>query len=228
VAAADLNGDGRLDLVVVNNRSNDLSMLWGNGDGTFEDSGITYATGADPTSVAVADLNGDGKPDLAVTNATYITTGTVSVLLNTGAGFTPHAAAGAKGASGRPDLVDAVPALAGPLAGSVHPGQAHQPDGEAKTGVTDRSFTSMPPLAGARISASPSASSPPGAVMTPRPVDTAPVTGATAELVPQGQALVLTTANSETVEGLDGERAMAAPQTDGLLPTKVLAGLARG
>ena len=42
-----------------------MSVLLGNGDGTFQ-APVTYAVGYGPASLAVADLNGDGKLDLAV------------------------------------------------------------------------------------------------------------------------------------------------------------------
>ena|SRR5271157_189108 len=67
VAVADLNGDGKLDLVVSNFISGSVGVLLGNGDGTFQPV-TTYGTGGGwtPLSVAVGDLNGDGKPDLVV------------------------------------------------------------------------------------------------------------------------------------------------------------------
>src|ERR1019366_6337523 len=64
VAIADLNGDGKLDLATANSGTNDVSVLLGNGDGTFQ-AAVIYATGSQPTSVAIGDFNGDGKPDLA-------------------------------------------------------------------------------------------------------------------------------------------------------------------
>src|SRR5437879_1142286 len=68
VAVADVNGDGRPDLVVANFSSNTLAVLLGNGDGTFQPA-ITYGSGGvHPSSVAVADVNGDGRPDLLVAN----------------------------------------------------------------------------------------------------------------------------------------------------------------
>ncbi len=75
------NGDGHLDVVVVNNDflTGTVSVLLGNSDGTFQDYQIFrsgYASA--PNSVAVGDFNGDGILDLAVANG-Y--TGTVSVLL---------------------------------------------------------------------------------------------------------------------------------------------------
>ena len=68
VAIGDFNGDGRPDLAVANVDSNTVSVLLGNGDGTFQ-AAVNYGVGTKPFSVVVGDFNGDGKPDLAVTNA---------------------------------------------------------------------------------------------------------------------------------------------------------------
>jgi hypothetical protein len=67
IRAADLNGDGKLDLAVANHGNNDISVFLGKGMGTFK-SAATYAAGTGPTCLAVADLNSDGKLDLAVSN----------------------------------------------------------------------------------------------------------------------------------------------------------------
>ena len=64
--AGDFNGDGRTDLAVANFGSNDVSVLLGNGDGTFQDQ-VRYAAGTGPSAVA-GDFNGDGRTDLAVAN----------------------------------------------------------------------------------------------------------------------------------------------------------------
>ena len=87
VAVADLNGDGRPDLVTTNSDGNSVSVLLGNGDGTFSVQ-QTFAVGRSPRAVAVADLTGDGIPDLVVAN---YNDDTVSVLLGKGDGtFLPQ------------------------------------------------------------------------------------------------------------------------------------------
>ncbi|HUO25660.1 MAG TPA: FG-GAP-like repeat-containing protein [Candidatus Aquilonibacter sp.] len=82
VASADLNGDGHRDLVVVNFTSNTISVMLGNGDGTFS-AKVDYPTGSAPQGIAVGDFNGDGKLDLAVTNSA---SNTVSIFLGNGDG----------------------------------------------------------------------------------------------------------------------------------------------
>jgi hypothetical protein len=83
VAVADFNGDAIADLAVADGGGNTVSMLLGNGDGTFQPA-RDFATGASPQSVAAGDFNGDGRPDLAVAN--NLDGGTVSVLLGNGDG----------------------------------------------------------------------------------------------------------------------------------------------
>ncbi len=84
---ADLNGDGKPDLVVENSASNTVSVLIGNGDGTLK-AAANYATGADPWSLAIGDVNGDGKLDLVVCDEAA---STISVLLGNGDGtFQAH------------------------------------------------------------------------------------------------------------------------------------------
>jgi hypothetical protein len=69
VAVADLNGDGKPDLVVANANGTNVGVLLGNGDGTFQPAvtyGLSGSEGATPETIVIADLNGDGKPDLVV------------------------------------------------------------------------------------------------------------------------------------------------------------------
>ena len=86
VAVADVNGDGKPDLIVAN--SDVLGVLLGNGDGTFQPA-VTYGSGG-AHSVAATDVNGDGKPDLVVvipcSNGSTCGDGLVGVLLGNGDG----------------------------------------------------------------------------------------------------------------------------------------------
>jgi hypothetical protein len=65
LAAFDLNGDGHMDLVVADEGHNTVSVLLGNGNGTFQ-SRTDYATGNDPVYVALGDFTGNGAMDIAV------------------------------------------------------------------------------------------------------------------------------------------------------------------
>ncbi len=67
---ADLNADGRLDVVTVDAGRNTVSVLMGNGDGSLSYSGLgnsDFFTGPLPQAVAVGDFTGDGIPDLITT-----------------------------------------------------------------------------------------------------------------------------------------------------------------
>jgi len=65
VLLGDLNGDGVPDLVTSNYSGTTISVLLGNGDGTFQPH-VDYTVGSFPFGMAMGDLNGDGIPDLAV------------------------------------------------------------------------------------------------------------------------------------------------------------------
>jgi len=82
VAIGDLDGDGTPDLAVANGGSDNVSVLLGNGDGTFQ-AAVNYGAGGSPESVAIGDLDGDGDLDLALANDD---TDNVSVLLGNGDG----------------------------------------------------------------------------------------------------------------------------------------------
>ncbi len=82
VVVGDFNGDGLPDLAVANTADNTVTILLGQGDGTFVNAG-TLTTDAAPVAIAVADLNGDGLPDLVVANRDG---GTVTIFLGNGDG----------------------------------------------------------------------------------------------------------------------------------------------
>jgi hypothetical protein len=78
VDAADINGDGKVDLVYSNSSYGTVGVLFGNGDGTFG-TPHEYPTGNDPYFFALGDVNGDGAVDVVA--ASYIVH-EVTVLLN--------------------------------------------------------------------------------------------------------------------------------------------------
>jgi hypothetical protein len=85
--AADFDGDGAVDIATANYYSNNLSVLFNNGSGSFG-SAATLAAGTNPYSVCAADLDRDGDIDLACPNANA---GSVSIFINQGAGaFAPQ------------------------------------------------------------------------------------------------------------------------------------------
>ena len=92
VAVGDLNHDGNLDFVTANVGDDTVSVVLGNGDGTFQPAAI-YPVGSGPAAVVVADLNHDGNLDLVTANTGALQPGTtVSVLLGKGDGtFGPAA-----------------------------------------------------------------------------------------------------------------------------------------
>src|ERR1700752_4905732 len=79
VAVGDFNRDGNLDIAVG---GTSLSVLMGNGDGTFQKP-VQYPVGVNPESVATADFNGDGNLDLVAAN---FDGPSVSILLGNGDG----------------------------------------------------------------------------------------------------------------------------------------------
>jgi FG-GAP-like repeat/FG-GAP repeat len=72
VTVADLNGDGKADLAVTNFNGRSISVLPGQGDGTFG-TGTEYPILETPIDVLAADFNGDGRGDLAATAGLSVT-----------------------------------------------------------------------------------------------------------------------------------------------------------
>ena len=82
VATGDLNGDGKLDLVVANFDASKISVLLGKGNGQFA-TPVDYPVGKHPAFVLLGDVNGDGKLDVVVCNEAE---GTLSIFVGNGDG----------------------------------------------------------------------------------------------------------------------------------------------
>lgn len=65
LTVGDFNGDGWLDVATVNSGSDDVTMLFGNGNGTFR-SGLSFGVGRSPMFLTSGDLNQDAALDLIV------------------------------------------------------------------------------------------------------------------------------------------------------------------
>lgn len=99
MVVADFNHDGHLDIATANDTSQNISVLFGNGDGTFQPE-TDYPLVSGPLQLVAADLNNDGSPDLAVSIAcsdSACSHGEVDVLLNNRDGtFQPAVGYGAE------------------------------------------------------------------------------------------------------------------------------------
>lgn len=84
LVTGDFNMDGIADLAIANYTDSTITVLLGNGSGSFSPaSGSPFAVGAGPIGVVVGDFNNDGIPDLATAN---YTAETVTVLIGNGFG----------------------------------------------------------------------------------------------------------------------------------------------
>ncbi len=93
---ADFNADGITDIAVANTTTNKVSVLLGDGDGTFAPQ-IELTVGSGPRGIAVLDADGDGDMDIATANQS---SSNISVILGNGDGtFGPAASFDAGGSS---------------------------------------------------------------------------------------------------------------------------------
>jgi Ca2+-binding RTX toxin-like protein len=82
VVVADVNKDGKADIITANIASNNVSVLLGEGNGAFKPA-VNYAAGAGAAAIAVGDFNGDSRLDIATAN---LNGNTVSILTGDGLG----------------------------------------------------------------------------------------------------------------------------------------------
>jgi|ERR1035437_1605794 hypothetical protein len=104
VAAADVNGDGNVDLISANESSGTLTILTNNGSGSYG-SNTTLHTSPGPVSVVVADVNGDGTADLICACSVA---GSVMVWTNSGNGGFANSGYYFMGGNSYPHMVMAV------------------------------------------------------------------------------------------------------------------------
>jgi hypothetical protein len=94
IVSADFNGDGTLDLATANNASGDLSILYGNGNGTFQ-AAVNDAVGTSPIALVAANITGGAHPDLVVADQV---SNDAAILQNHGSSFTLEQTAALGGA----------------------------------------------------------------------------------------------------------------------------------
>ncbi|HZD94453.1 MAG TPA: VCBS repeat-containing protein, partial [Candidatus Sulfotelmatobacter sp.] len=94
VAIADMNGDGKPDVVFVDRFHFSISVMYGNGDGTFQLPVRAFFGGPNPNSLALADFNGDGRVDIVWAREGGAATASppaLRMMLNTGNDAQGHA-----------------------------------------------------------------------------------------------------------------------------------------
>jgi FG-GAP-like repeat len=95
VVAVDLRNIGILDLAIADYLSNHVSILLGNGDGTFQKP-LRFSVPS-PIGIAVGDMNGDGKPDLVIVESGGTGNSLLAVFLGNGDGTFRQAGTGQLG-----------------------------------------------------------------------------------------------------------------------------------
>ncbi|MGC4056407.1 MAG: FG-GAP-like repeat-containing protein [Paludibaculum sp.] len=111
LGAGDINGDGKLDVIVIGGASRNSYLLYGNGDGTLG-APVTLKTNGYETAAVTADVNGDGKTDLLFGtggNGIYYLPGNgggafLAPVKVTSDGYANYVAVGDFNEDGRPDV----------------------------------------------------------------------------------------------------------------------------
>ena len=102
IVAGDFTGNGHLDLAVADGDLDEVSVLLGNGNGSFQPA-VLYSVGLEPSSISFGDFNGGGFLDLAVANSE---SDNVSILLGDGSGTLTYPGQFATTPQATPLLVD--------------------------------------------------------------------------------------------------------------------------
>jgi hypothetical protein len=147
--AADLNADGKPDLVTADFTHNNVSVLLGNGNGTFQSPTAYGPIGVGPSTIRIVDVNGDGRRDVVVAclrpGADY-TLGRVSILLGDGKGHLGAATDVGNAASNADAGL-----VATDLNGDGHPDLAYSYDRIAATGPSRKTLETLQATSGSNI-----------------------------------------------------------------------------